>query len=229
MPLGNINPMGQRGGSKTSPVLWLGRLVWNTAARAAGAIERGGYSSRTIAVYFRKQGARIGEDCQLDVSSLGPEPYLVSIGNHVFISPGVIFHTHDGGVWVLRDKSPGIRVYGPITIEDNCIIGANTMLLAGVTIGRNSIVGAGSVVIADVPPDSIVMGVPARTTGSVKKYEEKCLARWQEQRPADLSIVPGLEWWQDKKNNRRLRKHLTELFARNNDAEEPPPAGGDAP
>jgi len=42
------------------------------------------------------------------------------------------------------------------------------------------------VVIADVPPDSIVMGVPARKFGSVEKYKHKCIERWAEQRPPNF-------------------------------------------
>lgn len=58
------------------------------------------------------------------------------------------------------------RVYpkkiAPVIIEDNCWIGANAILLPGVTIGRCSVVGAGSVVTKDVPPYSVVVGSPAR-------------------------------------------------------------------
>ena len=58
------------------------------------------------------------------------------------------------------------RVYpkkiAPVIIEDNCWIGANAILLPGITIGRCSEVGAGSVVTKNVPPYSVVAGVPAR-------------------------------------------------------------------
>lgn len=58
------------------------------------------------------------------------------------------------------------RVYpkkiAPVIIEDNCWIGANAIVLPGITIGRCSVVGAGSVVTKDVPPYSVVAGVPAR-------------------------------------------------------------------
>lgn len=50
----------------------------------------------------------------------------------------------------------------PVIIEDNCWIGANAILLPGVTIGRCSVVGAGSVVTKDIPPYSVVVGSPAR-------------------------------------------------------------------
>lgn len=58
------------------------------------------------------------------------------------------------------------RVYpkkiAPVIIEDNCWIGANAILLPGVTIGRCSVVGAGSVVTKSIPPYSVAVGSPAR-------------------------------------------------------------------
>lgn len=195
-----------------SCVLWFIHFCWNTFKKVSSAIIRAGYSSRTIAAYFRKQGAQIGEDCDILITHLGPEPYLISIGNHVFISPGAYFHTHDGGVWVFRDKIPGIRVYGSITIEDNCLIGRDVQLLPNIRIGRNSIVGAGSVVVTDVPPNSIVMGVPARVISSNQKYEEKCLAKWNEQKLPDLPFNADYGWWLSQENKKKLRRHLTNLF-----------------
>ncbi|WP_298488567.1 hypothetical protein [uncultured Maribacter sp.] len=47
-------------------------------------------------------------------------------------------------------------------IGDNVVVGANTVIIGEINIGENSIVGAGSVVIKDVPPNSIVVGNPAR-------------------------------------------------------------------
>jgi len=51
---------------------------------------------------------------------------------------------------------------GPISIGDDTWIGANAMILKGVSIGSGAIVGAGSVVTHDVPADSVVAGNPAR-------------------------------------------------------------------
>ena len=55
-----------------------------------------------------------------------------------------------------------------VKIEDDCWIAANTVILAGVTIGRGSVIAAGSVVTKDVPPYSIVGGVPANVIKSRK-------------------------------------------------------------
>jgi acetyltransferase-like isoleucine patch superfamily enzyme len=179
------------------------------------------YNDDSISNYFRKQGARIGKNCRFEIRWLASEPYLVNIGDHVFISKGVGFHTHDGGVWVLRGKDPTIHVFGPITIEDNCIIGTKVEILPNVHIGRNSIIGAGSIVITDIPPNSIAMGVPARVIGSTIKYEEKCIAIWKEQKPPDLLPNKGHPFWAfDKENLRKVKRHLLKLFQQKVQSEE---------
>jgi len=58
-------------------------------------------------------------------------------------------------------KSQGVK-RKTVVIEDDCWIAANSIILAGVTIGKGSVVAAGSVVSKDVPPYSVVAGVPAR-------------------------------------------------------------------
>lgn len=50
----------------------------------------------------------------------------------------------------------------PVIIEDDVLIGMNTIVLKGVTIGARCIIGAGSVVTRSIPPDSIACGNPAR-------------------------------------------------------------------
>ena len=177
------------------------------------------YNDRSIAVYFRKQGAQIGDGCSILVRSLGDEPYLVQIGNHVAIAQQVVFATHDGGAWICREESPNTQVFGSIIIEDNCVIGQGAILFPNIRIGKNSIVGAGSVVISDVQPNTIVMGVPARPFGSVEKYKEKCIGRWTEQEPPDIILEHGENWWNSKhyKENRvKLRRHLTTLYFNRN-------------
>jgi 2,3,4,5-tetrahydropyridine-2-carboxylate N-succinyltransferase/tetrahydrodipicolinate N-acetyltransferase len=60
----------------------------------------------------------------------------------------------------------------PVIIEDEVLIGANAVVLEGVTIGRGSVVAAGAVVIDDVPAGSVVAGVPAKVIKSVKDTDE---------------------------------------------------------
>lgn len=174
------------------------------------------YDNLTVPEYFRKKGAQIGEGCSIIPRHLGDEPYLVKIGNHVTIAGGSTFLTHDGGAWVLREEVPNIQVFGPIIIEDNCVIGQNVVLCPNIRIGRNSIIGAGSVVISDIPPNSIAIGVPARVWSSIEKYKNKCIEKWDKQKPPDFIIEEGKNWWNSKhykKNRIKLRNQLIKLFS----------------
>lgn len=191
------------------------RLVRELYGRWRTSLEKRHYNPYTIAEYLRKRGAQVGEGCYIIPTEVGVEPYLVKIGNHVAIAAGVQFVTHDGAAWVFRGEVPDLQVFGPIVIKDNCIIGQNAMLFPNVRIGPNAVVGAGSVVISDVPPNSVVMGNPARPFGSLEKYREKALERWARQRPPDTEIEEGATWWSSRHfpaNRVRLQRHLLEVF-----------------
>ena len=126
--------------------------------------------------YAKSIGVNIGDNCRLlgiKPSTFGSEPYLIHIGNHVTITSGVRFITHDGGVWVFREENPDIEVFGPIYIGDNTFIGINTIILPGVRIGNNCVIGAGSVVTKDVPSNTVYAGVPAKMICSIEEYREK--------------------------------------------------------
>ncbi|MBL8655097.1 MAG: acyltransferase [Alphaproteobacteria bacterium] len=79
-------------------------------------------------------------------------PRGVHVGPESFVAFGAVVLSHD----MTRRLSTHTR------IGRRCFIGARSIVLPGVTIGDESIVGAGSVVTRDVPPNSIVVGNPAR-------------------------------------------------------------------
>lgn len=122
---------------------------------------------------LRKKGVQISEDCRITGKlTVGSEPYLISIGKHVTIADKVVLHTHDGGSWIFREdpKNKYLIRYGRVNIYDNCFIGHNAVIMPGVNIGPNSVVGAGSIVTKDVPPNTVVAGVPAKIVSSKEEY-----------------------------------------------------------
>lgn len=87
----------------------------------------------------------------------------VAIGSHVNLAQGVVVTALNHN-FAENDKpidQQGVSV-SQVTIEDDCWIGANATILPGVTIGSHSVVAAGAVVTNDVPPHSLVGGVPAK-------------------------------------------------------------------
>jgi acetyltransferase-like isoleucine patch superfamily enzyme len=128
--------------------------------------------------YARSIGVRVGQECRLigvSRETFGSEPYLIRLGDHVTITAGVRFITHDGGVWVMRREFPNIDVFGTIEIGSNVFIGLNAILMPGARIGDDCVIGAGSVVVKDVPSGTVAAGVPARPLRTLAEYRQRTL------------------------------------------------------
>ena len=110
-------------------------------------------------------------------------PGVVRIGDDSWLSPGTTIYSHpDVSISIGKrcdlghevclvpgthqignaTRRAGEGTAGPIAIGDGCWVGARVVILGGVTIGAGAVVAAGSVVTADVPPNSLVAGVPAK-------------------------------------------------------------------
>lgn len=105
--------------------------------------------------------------------SFGSEPWLITIGNNVYITDGVKFITHDGGTLLFRDKIKDLEITKPINIGNNVYIGNNVIILPGITIGNNVIIGAGAVVTKSIPDNTVYGGVPAKFIKTFEDYYEK--------------------------------------------------------
>ena len=85
----------------------------------------------------------------------------ITIGCHCFIGPALgaytAQHPLDRG-----QRSLGLERALPIAIGDDCWIGANVLLMPGVTIGAGCVIAAGSLVTKDVPAGYVAMGAPCR-------------------------------------------------------------------
>jgi acetyltransferase-like isoleucine patch superfamily enzyme len=82
----------------------------------------------------------------------------ITIGRDVFISANVVIRDNDGHNLI----GSGQEMSKPITIGNHVWIGMNVIILKGVTIGDDAVIAAGAVVTKNVPPRSMVGGVPAR-------------------------------------------------------------------
>ena len=87
----------------------------------------------------------------------------VTIGSHVNLAQGItvtaLNHNFEDAEKRIDEQDVSTT---PVTIEDDVWIGANAVILPGVHIGSHCVVAAGAVVTKDVPPHSLVAGVPAK-------------------------------------------------------------------
>ncbi|MCU0547763.1 MAG: gamma carbonic anhydrase family protein [Leptolyngbya sp. Prado105] len=88
----------------------------------------------------------------------------IVLGSHTNIQDGAILHGDPGQPTVLEEfVTIGHQaVIHSAQIERGCLIGIGAIVLDGVRVGAGSIIGAGSVVTKDVPPRSLVVGVPGK-------------------------------------------------------------------
>ncbi|HAT4090152.1 TPA: acyltransferase [Clostridium perfringens] len=137
------------------------------------------YSSESYILYLKKIGVKIGRDCTIysPKNTIIDEqyPWLISIGNHVRITEGVILLTHDYSWSVLKrfneeERGVILGAAGSINIGNNVFIGMNTVVLRNVTIGDNVIIGAGSIVSKNCESNWVYAGNPAKKIMTVKEF-----------------------------------------------------------
>lgn len=102
-------------------------------------------------------GAVIGEGTMIDMG--------VVLGGRATV--GKKCHIGAGTVLAGVVEPPSAK---PVVIEDDVVIGANAVVIEGVTVGKGAVIAAGSVVLSDVPPNTLVAGMPARV---IKEIDEK--------------------------------------------------------
>ena len=113
-----------------------------------------GKNTKVDAYVYIEQNVVIGQNCKIRPFVFIPTGVIIE--DDVFIAPNVTF---------TNDKYP--RAHGewkllPTRVKRGASIGANAVILPGVTIGRHAMVGAGSVVIRDIPDYAVVAGNPAK-------------------------------------------------------------------
>ena len=111
-----------------------------------------------------------GKECYVNFNCNFVDDGKINIGSKVMFGPAVTIAT------VGHPLNPNYREYmytAPVTIGDNCWIGANATICPGVTIGENSVIGAGSVVVHDIPANSVAVGNPCRVLRELNDHDMK--------------------------------------------------------
>ena len=130
--------------------------------------------------YITMQGSRhnfsIGENSGLNVHCFLESYCPIQIGNHCNVGPNVSFiNAAHQLVSDFKGTRPTIPT-NPIVVEDFVWICAGVTLLPGVRVGRGSVVAAGSVVTKDVPPHTLVAGVPAKIIRTLDSSQDPLVA-----------------------------------------------------
>jgi maltose O-acetyltransferase len=159
-------------------------LSRNVLAEVASVLPSSAFANTRTAL-LRAAGASIGPQSlvqgRVRLTGIGNPCELLSIGRDTLITGGL--HADLGapvrignGVRIGHDVSlltinhalgaswfrAGTSTFAEIVIEDGCWIASRCTILPGVVVGRGSIVAAGAVVTRDVPPNTLVAGIPAR-------------------------------------------------------------------
>jgi len=119
---------------------------------------------------YRAMGVSVGQNVFIGLDAWLDDqfPELIRIEDDVTLSFRVTVVVHDDARRMDRiEPGAGDGTVAPVVLRRGCYLGAGAMILPGVTVGERAVVAAGAVVIHDVPAETIVAGVPARTIGRV--------------------------------------------------------------
>ncbi len=114
----------------------------------------------------------IGERTFINRNCSIMDNHFVRIGSETLIAPNVQIltaghpiHAHERCVYPYPDEPERmnfVNIAAPVTIGDQCWIGAGAIIVPGVNIGDRTTIGAGAVVTKDIPSDCVAVGSPAR-------------------------------------------------------------------
>lgn len=141
----------------------------------------------------------VGKGTYINVNCNFIDDGRITIGDGCLFGPAVTIAT------VGHPINPKLREYmycDPVTIGNNCWIGANSVICPGVTIGDNCVIGAGSVVTGDIPAGTVAAGNPCRVIRPIDARDEQYYYRDRLIDPADL---------EEERRLRGDRKNKTEL------------------
>lgn len=112
----------------------------------------------------------IGHDTFINHNAYLMDGGSITIGHHCFIGPNCGIYTALHPL-LSKERNSGQEKALPVVIGDNCWIGADVTILAGVTIGEEAVIGAGSVVTKDVPAHVAAAGNPCRVLRAITEND----------------------------------------------------------
>lgn len=96
----------------------------------------------------------------------------IYVGDYTMIGPNVTLAT--AGHPILPElREQGYQYNAPVSIGRNCWIGANVVIVPGVTIGNNVVIGAGSVVTKDLPDNVVAVGNPCKVLRTINEHDRQ--------------------------------------------------------
>ena len=113
----------------------------------------------------------IGEGTYANMNLTMMDDCAINIGRRCLIGPNVLLCT-TGHPIAPEHRGDGMYSF-PINIGDNVWIGANTVVMPGVTIGENSVIGAGSVVTRDIPANVVAFGSPCHVYRPINERDHE--------------------------------------------------------
>lgn len=110
----------------------------------------------------------IGKDVGMSGATLSSS-LSIQIGDRVLIGSGCLISDSDAHPLHPQDRADASKIgRAPISIGNDCFLGARSIVLKGVRIGEGSVIGAGSVVVSDIPAGVIAAGNPAKVIRSLE-------------------------------------------------------------
>lgn len=157
---------------------WIGHIPVHTFRKlfyvVAGTKIGTGSTIHMWATFFDPANIQIGDD-----TIIGDHAFLdgrdrIIIGNHVDIASSVMIYNSEHDV----QSADFNATLSAVVIEDYVFIGPRAIILPGVIIGKGAVVAAGAVVTKNVPPFTIVGGVPAVPIGERKLTDPQYQLGW---------------------------------------------------
>lgn len=140
----------------------------------------------------------IGKDTYMNAGTTFIDDWKITIGENCLFGPNVTLCT-TGHPIAPEHRGDGMYSF-PITIGNNVWLGANTIVMPGVTIGENSVIGAGSVVTKDIPANVVAFGSPCRVYREINERDQEYYfkdRRFDEQPAREEKDIPHLSFLED--------------------------------